>query len=934
MTAQNLLKPIRYARVARRGPHRFALWLTVATQALVGGTVLSFAPAQLLAQSQTQRSFDIPAQSLSSALAQFGRQSGTQVAFASSVTSGLTSRAVSGTMPPEQALTLLLNGTGILWHNSGAGFVIEKPDFGAQMGLSLGEDVMVLDTIVVDAGSWGALGDSDRKYQVPASVDYIPEEDIQWFRGSSAGDFLKGTPGVMTGDNRNSGAVDVNIRGMQGFGRVPVVIDGTRQQNTVYRGYSGVANRNYVDPDLISDVTIDKGPSAGVYGVGATGGVVEMQTIGAEDILKEGETYGFRVRGGFATNSSAPPAEGTRGGIYGFETQRYRTGCSYDCAVQDVPEGLDDVNSYGTLDGMDRPSAFEPTSTNGSVAAAKAWEDLEFAREIELVGAYSRRKTGNYYAGTNGDTPTIEYSDVRLDLSGDRWVDYTYVTLEGLNRYRAGEEVLNTSQDNTSYMLKGSLETFNGQRFELGYMRYESLFGELMPSVIIRGEGAEQAPLSEVSVDTYTARYKWDRDDLINLSANLWHTHTDTLIRTPYEFFGGEFDQGYWDISKRTGFDITNESTLRTGMGEVALSYGASYTYETLAPPDDYDAKSSEVSDILQSRDGWRREASAFVAAEWGPLDWLTLNGSLRYTHTHSYDNNPAQIVGTDSYENNEEKNSGFAPIAAITVEPVGGYQLYLRYAEAIRAPSLFESSGGWSFESSPSLALKAEHAKNWELGTNIMLDDVLGAGDSLRFKAAYFHNRTDDYLTRVYYSGSDTETGTGSTAMRNIDYAEWKGFEVSAAYDTGRFFAEASATHYTHMNFCTKETTGSQADRCRPGGVSNGYAQLHVTPETSATLTLGGRFFDETLTLGARTSYVGARASGTSSEDSGYYTNIVEWAPYTLVDLFGSYELNDSTSVDFSVDNLTDVYYMDALTLGLMPSPGRTIRASITAKF
>ena len=45
---------------------------------------------------------------------------------------------------------------------------------------------------------------------------------------NSVGDFLTGMPGVLTGDNRNSGAIDVNVRGMQGFGRVPVVVDGTQ----------------------------------------------------------------------------------------------------------------------------------------------------------------------------------------------------------------------------------------------------------------------------------------------------------------------------------------------------------------------------------------------------------------------------------------------------------------------------------------------------------------------------------------------------------------------------------------------------------------------------------------------------------------------------------------------------------------------------------
>ncbi|MBX8802369.1 TonB-dependent receptor [Ochrobactrum sp. MR28] len=51
-------------------------------------------------------------------------------------------------------------------------------------------------------------------------------------------------------------------------------------------------------------------------------------------------------------------------------------------------------------------------------------------------------------------------------------------------------------------------------------------------------------------------------------------------------------------------------------------------------------------------------------------------------------------------------------------------------------------------------------------------------------------------------------------------------------------------------------------------------------------------------------------------------------------MDIFASYKINEDTTFDFNIDNLTDVYYMDALTLGLMPSPGRTFRASLTAKF
>lgn len=58
------------------------------------------------------------------------------------------------------------------------------------------------------------------------------------------GDIFQGMPGVLIGENRNSGGLDVNLRGMQGQNRVPVLVDGARQETTVYRGYAGVASRS------------------------------------------------------------------------------------------------------------------------------------------------------------------------------------------------------------------------------------------------------------------------------------------------------------------------------------------------------------------------------------------------------------------------------------------------------------------------------------------------------------------------------------------------------------------------------------------------------------------------------------------------------------------------------------------------------------------
>lgn len=918
-------------------PSQFLTALLLNSAAIIafsgGVVVISHTPA--IAQQSASFSYTIPSGSLSAALNHFADVSGIRLVYDASITRGLSSGGVQGSMAAETALSRLLSGSGISYKFTSPHSVTLSAATASNGSAVTPAGTIALNTITIAGNS--AVAASDATYSSPGSSTYLSQEKIELFRGTSTGDFLKGQAGIMTGDNRNSGAIDINVRGMQGFGRVPVIVDGAQQQNTVYRGYSGVASRNYIDPDMIGGVEIVKGPSAGVNGVGATGGIAKMRTLTADDIIKDGQDMGWRVRGSLMGNTSSPPPEGTTGGLYGVGKQ-YTTGCSNSCVIETIPDEVAnmDLKNYGSKTGLDRPSFLEPTSGSGSVAFAKRWENFE------LVAAYSRRKVGNYHAGTRGETPEIKKTVSKVVRPGrpprpDTWIETTSFTLDGLNRYRAGEEVLNTSQDNTSYLLKGKFMFEGGHTLDLGYIKYQSKFGELMPSVIIRGEGAVQAPLSDVDVDTFTSRYNWkpDDNDLINLTANLWHTNTSTNIRTPYEFFGLDYSQGYSDIAKRTGFDISNESLFDTRWGDITVNFGGSYTYETLAPSPDL--PNSDDGSTLNARDGWRKESSGFISAEWKPLDWLKFDGALRYTKTHSFDNSLTRIPTANPkdayYLNNEEQQSGFAPIIATTVEPVDGLQFYVRYAEAIRAPSLFETTSGWSFDPSPLLTLKPEHAKNWEFGSNLKLDSVFDSGDELRFKAAYFNNHIDNYLTRTIENKPGENIG--STTMRNLDYAKFKGYELSARYDNGRIFGEASGIYYTATEFCTTENViGTTRPLCFGGGVPSGYAQMHLPPKTSGSVTLGTRWLDETLTVGGRVSYTGKRASELTNASSGGYTAGIDWHQYTLVDLFASYKINDDTTFDINVDNLTDVYYMDALTLGLMPSPGRTFRASLTAKF
>ncbi|WP_418648632.1 TonB-dependent receptor plug domain-containing protein [Thauera butanivorans] len=135
---------------------------------------------------------------------------------------------------------------------------------------------------------------------------YQGKEEIERYKVNSVGDLLNGLNGVYSGDSRNSGALDPNIRGLQGGGRIPVTIDGTEQATSVWLGPAGVANRNYLDPNLVGSVMAEKGPSMTPGVSSGIGGSIQVRTLEPDDIVRPGETFGIEIKASTASNSVKP----------------------------------------------------------------------------------------------------------------------------------------------------------------------------------------------------------------------------------------------------------------------------------------------------------------------------------------------------------------------------------------------------------------------------------------------------------------------------------------------------------------------------------------------------------------------------------------------------------------------------------------------------
>ncbi len=135
-----------------------------------------------------------------------------------------------------------------------------------------------------------------------AGASVITSGEIQQQQPGSIADMLQNVPGVASEVTPNDPGQSINIRGMQDFGRVNILIDGARQDYQI-SGHN--ANGTfYLDPQFVGQADIVRGPVSNIYGSGGIGGVVSFTTPGVDSVLNADEKYGALQRFIVGTNGS------------------------------------------------------------------------------------------------------------------------------------------------------------------------------------------------------------------------------------------------------------------------------------------------------------------------------------------------------------------------------------------------------------------------------------------------------------------------------------------------------------------------------------------------------------------------------------------------------------------------------------------------------
>ena len=519
-------------------------------------------------------------------------------------------------------------------------------------------------------------------YRKDVSSVYAGKEDIERYKGANAADLFKGLNGVYSGESRNSGALDPNIRGIQGEGRIPVTVDGTEQATSVWLGSAGVSNRNYVDPNMIGSISVEKGPSMTPGVKSGIGGSVEIRTLDAEDIVKPGESYGLEIKTETASNAVAPNETGMNnlGRDYRDIEGAYVSG-----------QYVYFANGGGAMytpHESSRANDFDFEDNAFRIAAATRQENFD------LLAAYSYRKKGNYYSGKQGSEryeteswyDKAQAAGQNSPVIGDTTGNYL------ASFYKPGAEVSGTSNEMRTTLLKGTFYLSDEQTLKLSYMHSDLEFGETMPYLInettkLVEAGSNigfQLPYSEVDQDTVSLTYNWNPEDnrWVNMQAGFWLTQSDakryqngeqvfsiedaTLSdkawdnyvrckynRTPcngqtampeklpntdgrYTLFSRALQMTDHD---RWGVNISN----RMELSDVwALTLSGDFSKEKLKQADNAsdDIGSTYIfaSNYLGPRGGRREQYNFTFNNEWAATSWLTFNAGARYSDYSSFD--------------------------------------------------------------------------------------------------------------------------------------------------------------------------------------------------------------------------------------------------------------------------------------------------------
>lgn len=755
-----------------------------ALSALLFATIASpaFARPQTTSQSPVV-AFSVPAGPLSTALPLFIRQSGEQVLYSTDLVLGRHSQGVSGARTTDEALAVLLDGTGLAARRVRPNtLVIFDPATRAEAS----PDAVEIDDIIVTGSLLRGVADG------PSPVITVTRDEIdrrghatvaqalaalpQNF-GGTANEAAMGNGGDRTGTN-SFYASGVNLRGL-GSDATLVLVNGRRLSGTGNKG--DFADVSTIPTAAIARVDVLLDGASALYGADAVGGVVNIilrtdyegaetrfrigsTWDGASEEVQIGQTLGRRWTSGsimaayeYYDRTRLPVADRSRAGdadlrAFGGDDRRRIFNNPGNLVVFDnaaggyipthaIPRGQNGVGL--------RPSDFLAGQGN-----------LYNHREGLNVLPHQRRHS--VYAAFNqdlGDRVAVS-ADLRYGLREYQTASQgmaTTFTVTSANPFfvsptGASSHIIayNFGRDLGNIVIDGQAESLGaslGTQIELAgdwrldaYVAYAEERGEVVNSRMLNSTFLREA-LGAVA-DNPGTPYSAVRDGFFNPFADGSNSSPAALA-----FIGSGWSAGEGETTVTSANALADGTLFQLPGGEVKLALGAAFRRETFERQD-----SSFTSGITPSI-GTRASFDRQVASAFAEMRIPLFGADNRRPGFERL-----EVSAAARFEDYSDAGQTTSPKIGVLWQPHTDLVLRANYGESFRAPALRELHD--SADQSPTflmrgsqqvlteilyggnLDLEPEQARTWTVGGDYRPSAVPGLRLGLNLFRIDFDNQ------------------------------------------------------------------------------------------------------------------------------------------------------------------------------------------------
>lgn len=735
---------------------------------------------------------------------------------------------------------------------------------------------------------------------VPSTVSVLERSELDRQNTNTIRDLVRYEPGVSVGGaGQRAGTTGYNIRGIDGD-RVLTQIDGVETPASFFFGPFAESHRNYVDPEIIKRVEILRGPASSLYGSSAIGGAVSYFTLDPDDIIKDGQSTGARLKTGYSSADRSWLKSAT---VAGRQDE-------LDALLHVSERNGRETASYGENGGagLSRTRANPEDVDATNVLAKLGWNYADDSR------------VGLTYEKYSNDRDTAQRSAVGGPFGGGvgqgmyRWRDSN----DRITRERFGLEhrfkVDSLLADNVKWSLNHQIAKTEQKTDELYNVppRGRPTSGRGAKGSAANGHGApagrphgtaarpaaNHGPTGATGGRPASSHAK--AHSAAGAPGRLVHRERDTRYKESQWVLDTQLDKAF--SIAQTDHVLTYGATLkqqkttgeRSGSGRCALAFGSCKAVGDDSPSD----RLKPVSDFPNPT-VTRYGLFAQDEVRWN--DW-TFTPGLRYDHTRLDPKVTPKFLaglpaagasaGTAGKVNAADKVwHQLSPKLGVTYAFNDHYTWYGQYTEGFRTPTAkalygrFEGTQGYVVE--PNSALKPEKSQSYETG-------LRGHFDKGWFEVAVFENRYKDFINDDALKPGYNQVTFHSA---NIKHAIIKGLELKGRLDLDVMGApeglySLGSLAYAHGR---NDDTGKPLNSINPltGVFGLGYDQRNY----------GGLL---SWTLMKRQTRVDSSALKSQNRDA----TLFKTPGAGFLDLTAYYNVTDDLTVNTGIYNLTDKKY------------------------